>query len=119
MRAYSTMFSKWREAELLNRRAKYVWICNVLCDYATVLCITIAIGTGAIVGAVATAIGRQPDIICGKPYRTMFEVVQERIDVDAERTIMIGDRWVTIPNLASLLRLGCTRTLLTKIYGLS
>ena len=49
-------------------------------------------GTGSMVAAVATAAGRQPEVL-GKPSRFMFEIVQKRHPgIVPERTLMIGDR---------------------------
>ena len=50
-------------------------------------------GTGAIVNAVSTGAGREPDVICGKPYSPIFDCLQTlHGDVDPARTLMIGDK---------------------------
>jgi glycerol 3-phosphatase-2 len=46
-------------------------------------------GTGAIVAAVATAGGRPPDVVTGKPHAAMAALVRARCGDDG---IMIGDR---------------------------
>ena len=39
----------------------------------------IAPGNGALVEAVATAVGREPDVVAGKPYRPLFDETVRRI----------------------------------------
>ncbi|MGF1599997.1 MAG: HAD-IIA family hydrolase [Acidimicrobiales bacterium] len=46
-------------------------------------------GNGALVAAVATAGGRPPDIVAGKPHETIARFVRRRIGDDG---IMVGDR---------------------------
>ena len=46
-------------------------------------------GAGALIAAVATMTGRQPDIVAGKPSPYMFDLLQ---DVDPSRTVIFGDR---------------------------
>jgi HAD superfamily hydrolase (TIGR01450 family) len=50
----------------------------------------IAPGNGALVRAVATAAGREPDIVAGKPYRPLFDETVRRIS--SRRPLVIGDR---------------------------
>ena len=50
----------------------------------------IAPGNGALVNAVAAAVGRRPDVVAGKPYRPLFDETVRRIS--AERPIVVGDR---------------------------
>lgn len=49
-------------------------------------------GTGALIESVITAVGRQPDVICGKPDSEMFDCIKEETNIDCSRAIMIGDR---------------------------
>ena len=51
----------------------------------------IAAGTGAMVVSVAYASGRQP-VICGKPYKPIFELLQDKHKLNPASTLMIGDR---------------------------
>lgn len=56
--------------------------------------------SGAIVSAVKTAVGREPDVLCGKPSATMGELLfekeaQEGRKVDPQRALMVGDRLMT------------------------
>jgi glycerol-1-phosphatase len=47
-------------------------------------------GNGSLVAALATALGRQPDTVVGKPDPVLFETVaRER---DAKRPLVVGDR---------------------------
>jgi len=47
-------------------------------------------GNGALVGAVAEAVGRRPDAVTGKPQPLLFELAAERMS--AARPLVIGDR---------------------------
>ena len=49
-------------------------------------------GNGSLVAAVATATDRQPDLVCGKPEATAYLVALERLGVDAQEALAIGDR---------------------------
>ncbi|KAG5495972.1 hypothetical protein JIQ42_02854 [Leishmania sp. Namibia] len=56
--------------------------------------------SGAILAAVATAIGRQPDVLCGKPSSTMGHLLMEKEAQDGKvvlphRALMVGDRLMT------------------------
>ncbi|KAK7195323.1 Haloacid dehalogenase-like hydrolase [Novymonas esmeraldas] len=56
--------------------------------------------SGAILAAAVTALGRQPDVLCGKPSATMGHLLLEREaaegkSVSPQRTVMIGDRLMT------------------------
>ena len=55
----------------------------------------VIIGTGVIVNSVAFAAGRQPDVICGKPHSFMTECLNNEVDINFERSLMIGDRMNT------------------------
>lgn len=63
-------------------------------------------GAGALVAAVATASGSQPQI-AGKPHRAIAEVVAERCgdEFTSDAAIVIGDRWSTDGAFATTL--GC------------
>jgi hypothetical protein len=50
----------------------------------------IAPGNGALVGVLAAATGRHPDVVAGKPYRPLFDETVQR--TSARRPLMIGDR---------------------------
>ena len=51
--------------------------------------------TGAFIALVATATGRQPDEICGKPFPAMVTAISERMDCLPKRMAMVGDRLST------------------------
>ncbi|KAG5471454.1 hypothetical protein LSCM1_01543 [Leishmania martiniquensis] len=56
--------------------------------------------SGAILAAVTTAIGRQPDVLCGKPSPTMGRLLLEKEAQDGRvvlprRALMVGDRLMT------------------------
>ncbi|MQA27980.1 MAG: HAD-IIA family hydrolase [Micromonosporaceae bacterium] len=60
-------------------------------------------GNGALVAALATAAGRQPDLVVGKPAPELFEAaVRERA---ARRPLVIGDRLDT--DIEGAVRAGC------------
>lgn len=50
----------------------------------------IAPGNGTLVDAVATALGRRPDIVAGKPHRPLFDETVRR--VASRRPLVVGDR---------------------------
>lgn len=50
----------------------------------------LAPGNGALVGAVAEAVGRRPDAVTGKPEPLLFELAAERMG--ASRPLVVGDR---------------------------
>ena len=49
------------------------------------------LGTGVMVKAVATAAGREPEVM-GKPHKPIFDVLMEKFDLDPSKTLMVGDR---------------------------
>ena len=50
----------------------------------------IAPGNGTLVGAVSAAVGREPDVVAGKPFRPLFDETVRRIS--SSRPIVVGDR---------------------------
>ena len=50
----------------------------------------IAPGNGALVEALAVAVGRRPDVVAGKPFRPLFD--ETVIRTSSRRPIMVGDR---------------------------
>jgi glycerol 3-phosphatase-2 len=50
----------------------------------------VAPGNGSLVQVVATVVGRQPDVIAGKPNPALFELAAERLG--AVRPLVVGDR---------------------------
>lgn len=52
----------------------------------------LAPGNGALVGAVATAVGRAPDQVCGKPFPDLYLVAAEHLGLDPARMLAVGDR---------------------------
>jgi len=52
-------------------------------------------GAGSIVAAVATASGKTPLAVCGKPDPTLLHLLLRTFGVDASETIMVGDRLTT------------------------
>ena len=49
-------------------------------------------GSGAVIGAVAATIGREPDDIFGKPSTTAQRVALDRLGVPPDECLIIGDR---------------------------
>jgi HAD superfamily hydrolase (TIGR01450 family) len=47
-------------------------------------------GNGALVNAVGAAVGREPDVVAGKPYRPLFDETVRR--VGSQRPLVVGDR---------------------------
>jgi 4-nitrophenyl phosphatase len=66
-------------------------------------------GSGAVIGAVAAAAGRDPDAVLGKPSPTARRIVRERLDVPPESCLVVGDRLDT--DIALGARAGMTTAL--------
>ena len=49
-------------------------------------------GSGAIIAAVAGTVGRDPDRVLGKPSEEAARAVLDRLDLPAERCLVVGDR---------------------------
>ncbi|MEF8883034.1 MAG: HAD-IIA family hydrolase [Halapricum sp.] len=69
----------------------------------------IAPGSGAIIAAVESVLGREPDQIFGKPDRAMLEAALEGTDATGEDCLVVGDRVST--DIALGERIGATTVL--------
>ncbi|MGN1235773.1 MAG: HAD-IIA family hydrolase [Christensenellaceae bacterium] len=47
---------------------------------------------GAFISLLKTSSGREPDVICGKPNRTMGDCILSRLNVEPKDVVMVGDR---------------------------
>lgn len=47
---------------------------------------------GSFISLLKTSSGRDPDLICGKPYTTMGECIMRKIGVNKDQVTMVGDR---------------------------
>lgn len=75
-------------------------------------------GTGAISGALAAAVGREPDRVLGKPSQTALDLALERLGVPPAQCLVVGDRLNT--ELAMGQRAGMTTVLvLSGVSGRS
>ncbi|MFB6296780.1 MAG: HAD-IIA family hydrolase [Halobacteriales archaeon] len=73
-------------------------------------------GSGAIVGAIAATVDRDPDPMLGKPSRETARAVLDRIDADSAACLVIGDRLDTDVALGE--RIGARTALVrTGIHG--
>lgn len=52
------------------------------------------VGTGAILAAIEAATGSEP-IICGKPYPQMMNLALERMGLEPQEAMVVGDRYET------------------------
>jgi HAD superfamily hydrolase (TIGR01450 family) len=66
-------------------------------------------GSGAVVGALARTVGREPDAILGKPSETARSLALDSLGVPAEACLVVGDRLDT--DLAMGARAGMTTVL--------
>lgn len=66
-------------------------------------------GSGAIIGAVAAAVGRDPDAVLGKPSEAALSAALGRLGVDPGECLVVGDRPDT--DLAMGARAGMTTVL--------
>jgi 4-nitrophenyl phosphatase len=71
----------------------------------------LAPGSGAIVGAIAATVGRDPDPMLGKPSAETARAVERRLDADPGDCVVVGDRLDT--DIALGKRLGA-RTALVR-----
>jgi len=53
---------------------------------------TVVPGSGAIIGSVAAVVGEQPDAMLGKPSDVARDAALDRLGVDAEECLIVGDR---------------------------
>ena len=49
-------------------------------------------GSGTYVAAIATASGKKPELVFGKPSIMMLEQIIKDYDLDRSKTVMVGDR---------------------------
>lgn len=49
-------------------------------------------GSGSLSAALACAVGRQPDLVVGKPHLPIMEMALQSIGIPAERCLMTGDK---------------------------
>jgi len=75
-------------------------------------------GAGAIVNAVATACGSQPEIYCGKPSSFMLDLLSEHTGIDLSRTLVIGDRLDTDVAFGKAGNAAIVALVLTGVTGL-
>jgi HAD superfamily hydrolase (TIGR01450 family) len=52
-------------------------------------------GNGALVAAVARAVGRDPDVVAGKPEPPLYRLCARRLGVEPSRVLAVGDRLET------------------------
>jgi 4-nitrophenyl phosphatase len=52
-------------------------------------------GAGSVVASVATAAGRQPDRVFGKPQTDMADLALDRLQLPRESCLVVGDRMDT------------------------
>ena len=72
-------------------------------------------GSGAVVGALAATVGREPDAFLGKPSETILELALDRLGAPPEECFVVGDRLGT--DLAMGERAGMTTVLVRTGIG--
>lgn len=50
---------------------------------------------GSFMALIEKSCGRQPDVVCGKPYAPMADAIKTKYGVKAEKIAMVGDRLYT------------------------
>lgn len=55
----------------------------------------VAPGNGSLIAAVQRAVGRAPDMVAGKPAAPLYLMCADRLAVQAERVLAVGDRFDT------------------------
>lgn len=77
----------------------------------------IAPGNGSLVAAVRMAVGREPDLVAGKPHEPLYRLCAERMGLDAEQVLAVGDRLET--DIEGAHRTGMRSVLvLTGVHGI-
>lgn len=76
----------------------------------------LAPGNGTLVAAVASAVGREPDAVAGKPHAPLYRLCAARLDAPPARILTIGDRLET--DIRGACGLGMPSVLvLTGVHG--
>lgn len=52
-------------------------------------------GAGSVVSAIATAAGKEPDRVFGKPSTDMADIALERLGITSQECLVVGDRMDT------------------------
>ena len=60
-----------------------------------------SVGCGSLVSALASSVQRPPDVIVGKPNSTIFDMVAADLNLNGQRTLVVGDRCDTDIGFAS------------------
>jgi 4-nitrophenyl phosphatase len=66
-------------------------------------------GAGAVIAAIATAAGKEPDIVVGKPEPTLINMIWAETGISPGDTVVIGDRLET--DIECARRAGCDSAL--------
>ncbi len=83
-------YDKLRRAHSALQNGALFWATNTDASYPTSH--GFQPGAGSIVASIATASGRSPDRVFGKPSPDMAELALEILELDAEFCLMVGDR---------------------------
>lgn len=86
-------YEKLEKAQAAIHRGARFWATNT--DPFLPVADGIRPGAGTIIASIATAVGRQPDRIFGKPYTDMAEIALEILGMDRESCLVVGDRMET------------------------
>ena len=102
MRDESFDYAKLSKAVGLIARGARFWVANL--DHAHPGRCGAVPETGALAAAIATAAGRRPDLVAGKPYPAIFRQALEGLDCSPAQALMVGDNPRT--DLAGARRIG-------------
>ncbi len=83
-------YDKLRRAHIALQNGALFWATNM--DASFPASHGFLPGAGSIVASIATAAGRPPDRVFGKPSPDMAELALEILNLDAESCLMVGDR---------------------------
>lgn len=89
----SFTYEKLRRAHRAIQNGSLFWATNLDATYPVAE--GFLPGAGSVVAAVATAVGRPPDRVFGKPYPDMAFLALELLGLDAESCLVVGDRMET------------------------
>jgi len=83
-------YDKLRRAHIALQNGALFWATNM--DASFPASHGFLPGAGSIVASIATASGRPPDRVFGKPSPDMAELALEILNIEAESCLMVGDR---------------------------
>lgn len=86
-------YEKLKRAHLAIQKGAIFWATNLDATYPEAN--GFSPGAGSVVASIATAAGREPDRVFGKPNTDMAELALERLGIERSDCLVVGDRMDT------------------------